>query len=583
MKKLLLLVVFALVLLSCARVGSPVGGDKDTIPPRFLGSNIDTPRVLVPQDFRELRLSFDEYITLKDVNKNLIIAPPITRIKKILPANLATREVIIQWEDTLQANTTYSFNFGNAIQDNNEGNPLPYFTYAFSTGEKIDDLYISGEVTDGFQIRPPSKPASIVIGLYQVKDTMDYRQKPYYITRADDDGYYELNYISPGEFRVIAFEDENGNSVYDPGKEKIAFRKEPVRVDSSVSGLNMKLYPSRKPLKYLEMKPMDGGVVMLFEGNPESVQVKSVSEKLKNYKVTHRPNSDSVKIWFNAAAQNIGVNSTENVRLSYDTGSRQDTVSLFYKHNEKTEMLIENRSGNLLPPKSPFRISSNFMIDRIQPEKWTLTLDSLTVEPFTAKISETNPYQILVEAYFQEGRKYQLTVPSKTVSSFYESTGTPMRFDFEADQLQNFGSVTFQLTNKPESKFWIQLLNSNEEVVYSRYTDQANVKFDIVKPDEYFVRILVDNNGNGLWEGADFQNEIFAEDAYIFYKKINARPLWEIVEPWDLTDPRKLDPQKPAAPAAQQNPTTTPRTTTPRNTSSPLQTTPQQRPQLQRR
>lgn len=582
MKKLLLLAVFSLILLSCARVGSPVGGDKDTIPPNFLGSNIDTPRVLVPQDFRELRLAFDEYITLKDVNKNLIISPPIRRIKKILPANLATREVIIQWEDTLQANTTYSFNFGNAIQDNNEGNPLPYFTYAFSTGEKIDDLYISGEITDGYQIRPPSKPASIVIGLYQVKDTMDYRQKPYYITRADDDGYYELNYISPGEFRVIAFEDENGNSVYDPGKEKVAFRKEPVKVDSSISGLNMKLFPSRKPLKYLEMKPMDGGVVMLFEGNPESVQVKSVSEKLKNYKVTHRPNSDSVKIWFNAAAQNIGVNATENVRLSYDTGSRQDTVSLFYKHNEKTEMLIENRGGNLLPPKSPFRISSNFMIDKIQPEKWTLTLDSLTVEPFTAKISETNPYQILVEANFQEGQKYRLTVPSKTVSSFYESTSKPMRFDFEADQLQNFGSITFQLANKPESKFWLQLLNSNEEVAYSKYTDQANVKFDIVKPEEYFVRILVDNNENGLWEGADFQKEIFAEDAYIFYKKISARPLWEIVEPWDLTDPRKLDPQKPAAPAAQQNPAT-PRTTTPRNTNQPLQTTPQQRPQLQRR
>src|SRR5690606_6043827 len=144
------------------------------------------------------------------------------------------------------------------------------------------------------------------------------------------------------------------------------------------------------------------------------------------------------------------------------------------------------------------------------------------------------------------------------------------------------GSITFQLANKPESKFWLQLLNSNEEVAYSKYTDQANVKFDIVKPEEYFVRILVDNNETGLWEGADFQKEIFAEDAYIVCKNISARPLGEIVEPWHLTEPRNLDPQRPATPAAQQHPAT-PRTTTPRNTDQPIQATPQQRPHLQKR
>ncbi len=557
MIKLFLLALSAVLLLSCARVGSPVGGDRDTIAPRIIGSSIDTPRVNVSRDLKELRIAFDEYITLKDVNKNLIISPPIRKIKRILPSNLATREIVIQWEDTLQANTTYSFNFGSSIQDHNEGNVLPYYNYAFSTGEKIDDLYISGEVTDAMQIRAASAKVSKVVGLYQEKDSMDYREKPYYITRVDDDGYYELNYLSPGSYRIVAFEDENANSVYDPGKEKVGFRKEPVVLGNSISGLPIQLYPSKKALRYVEMKEIPGGILMLFEGNPAKVEVLSVTEKLKDYKVTHRAKSDSVKIWFDPLKQNIGTDVTENMKFSYNADGKQDTVSVFYKRNDTNEMVISNENGSLLPPRSDFRITSNYIIDRIQPEKWTLTIDSLTATPFTARISETNPYQILVNANFTEGNKYQLTIPSKTVSSFYESTAKPYRFDFEADKIQNYGSFTVRLSNKPEAKYWLQLLDASEKVQYTTLTDASEVKFSIVKPGEYFVRILVDNNGNGHWDGADFQNQVFAEDAFVFYKKITVRPLWELVEDWDLKDTRKLDPQKPE--------TTTPAVTTPTN------------------
>ncbi|MGZ5263498.1 MAG: Ig-like domain-containing protein, partial [Kaistella sp.] len=202
MKKLGFLFILNLLLLSCARVGSPVGGAKDTIAPRVVNTNIDTSRVNVPRDIKELRIDFDEYITLKDINKQLIISPPLQRMTKILPSGMANKYLLIQWEDTLQANTTYNFNFGNAIVDNNEGNALQYYNFAFSTGEKIDDLYISGELTSliGDQDTKSSE-SNMVVGLYQEKDSMDYRQKPYYITKADPDGYFELNYLSPGNYR----------------------------------------------------------------------------------------------------------------------------------------------------------------------------------------------------------------------------------------------------------------------------------------------------------------------------------------------------------------------------------------------
>ncbi|NML58559.1 Ig-like domain-containing protein [Chryseobacterium cheonjiense] len=549
MKRLLVLFVIGFLLQSCARVGSPVGGPKDTLAPKFLGSNIDSARINVPRDIKELRLDFDEYVTLKDINKNLSISPPIKNITRIIPSSIANKFVLIQWKDTLQANTTYNFNFGNAISDNNENNILRYFNFAFSTGEKLDDLYISGEIKDALSLKKASEN-KFVVGLYPVKDTIDYKQKPYYITKVDDDGYYELNYLAPGKYRIIAFEDENGNSIYDPGKEKVGFQKEPVVVEKSISGLNVKLYPSKKPVKYLETKEVPGGVLMTFEGRPDSVRVQSQNEKLTDYKVTHAPKSDSVRIWFDAVKSNLGQTTVENVKFGYNAGVKKDTLynaSLFYRYNTKNAMDVNSdNGGGMLAPKENFKISSNYYINKLSTDKWIFRAagDSLNTLPFTARISETNPYQIIVNADFVSGKKYQLTVPKETVSSFYAKNYQSKRFDFEVDKVENYGSLTFKLENAPTSSYWIQLVDSSEKVLYQKYTKGNDVKFDILKPAEYIVRILVDNNENKYWDEADFQNDIFAEDSYIYYKTVIVRPLWDSNEKWDLKDTRVLDTSK---------------------------------------
>ncbi|WP_082498282.1 Ig-like domain-containing protein [Chryseobacterium sp. Leaf180] len=551
MKNFFLFIIFALLIQSCARVGSPIGGGKDTIAPRVTGFNIDTSRVNVPRDIKQLRIDFDEYITLKDINKNLNVSPPIENVTRILPSNIANKYLLIQWSDTLQANTTYNFNFGNAIQDNNENNPLRYYNFAFSTGPKLDDLYISGVVTDALLSKKESSGENkMVVGLYQIKDTMDYRKKPYYISKVDDDGYYELNYLSPGSYKILAFTDENGNSVFDPGKEKIAFQKDPLNVEKSVSGLNLSLYPSKKPFKKPELKEVPGGVLMLFQGNPEKVEVFSKSEKLKDFKVTHNPKSDSVRIWFDAVKSDIGQNSTENLKFGYQADAKKDSASLFYKYNTKNRMTLDNAGSNLLPPKTAFKLTSNYYVDKINTQDWILKIDSTTRQDFTAAISETNPYQVIIKSDFISGKKYQLTVPKTTVSSFYERNADSKRFDFEIDKIENYGNLTLNLTNAPTAKYWVQLLDNSDRVVYQQYTSGNAVKFDLLKPGEYIVRILVDNNGNKYWDEADFVNNIFAEDSYTFYKIAVIRPLWEAKEDWDLKDTRVLDLSKMTAPKA---------------------------------
>lgn len=543
MKRFFLLFILGFLVQSCARVGSPIGGTKDTLAPKFLSSNIDTTRVNVKRDIKELRIDFDEYITLKDINKNLIISPPIKSITRILPSNIANKTLIIQWSDTLQANTTYNFNFGNSIVDNNESNILRYFNFAFSTGEKLDDLYISGDVKDALAIKKQnSSENKLVVGLYQLKDTINYKQKPYYITKVDDDGYFELNYLSPGKYKIIAFNDENENSIYDPGKENIGFRKDSVNVEKSVSGLNIKLYPSKKAFKKPELKEIPGGILMAFEGNPNDVKVVSRNEKLQDFKVTHTPKSDSVRIWFDAVKSNVGQTVTENLKFAYEADGKKDSTSVFYKYNAKNAMDINSdNGGSLLPPKTDFKILSTYILDKINPEKWVLKSDSLTTQSFTAKISEKNLYQIVISSDFIVGKKYQLTIPKETVSSFYAKNLQSKRFDFEADKVENYGSLTFNLQNAPTANYWLQLLDSSEKIVYQKYTKGNSVKFDIVKPGEYIVKIMVDNNGNKHWDEADFVNQAFAEDAYIYYKMVVSRPLWETKEDWDLTDKRVFD------------------------------------------
>ncbi len=543
MKQFLLWLFSALVLVSCARVGSPVGGDKDTIPPKMVGSNIDTTRINVPRDLKELRIDFDEYITLKDINKNLIISPPI-KYTKIIPSSMGNKYLQIQWKDTLQANTTYNFNFGNSVVDLNESNPLPYFNFAFSTGDKIDDLYISGTISDalGSEKNSEGKERNLVIGLYQAKDSMDYRQKPYYITKADPDGYFELNYLTPGKYKIVGFDDENGNSIFDPGKEGIAFQKETIDLQNSISGLKLKTFASKKVVKYKEMAISTGGVLMTFEGNPDKVIVKAVGDKPSDYKVTHKAKSDSVKVWFDAGKENIGASVSENLKFSYDTGTKQDTVSVFYKKPAKEDMTVSNPFSNKLAPGSDFRFSSNYIINKIQPENWKLESDSIA-QNFTAKISESDSTQVIVKSDFVVGKKYKLTVPKNTVLSFYNRLSESVRFDFEAAKPEEFGSFTVNLINKPEHKFWIQLLNDKSEPVYQKYTNESLIKFINLKPASYKLRILVDNNENGFWDSSDFASETLSEDVYLYRKaggkdimtKVNIRPMWEINENWDLT------------------------------------------------
>src|SRR5574344_1886528 len=160
-----LLMLTILTVISCARQGSPTGGPKDETPPVFLKAAPDTLATNVDVNLQEATINFDEYIILKEYSKNVVVSPSFQIPPIVTPQALAKKNISIKFQEPLLPNTTYSFNFGDAVQDSNENNKLSNFQYVFSTGSFIDSLKVTGHVNSSYDFKLPEK---ILVGLYKV-------------------------------------------------------------------------------------------------------------------------------------------------------------------------------------------------------------------------------------------------------------------------------------------------------------------------------------------------------------------------------------------------------------------------------
>ena len=188
MKKIYLYLLGGVLLLlwvACARVGSPTGGEQDKIPPKVVRTI--PPNESVNFSGNRIRIYFDEFITLKDVRKQLIISPPLAYFPEITPSGNASKYINIKILDTLKPHTTYTLNFGRSIQDNNEGNPLSFYTYTFSTGNTIDSLTLKGNIKDALL---PKGDHFVNVMLYELgekfSDSIVYKQRPTYVVNTLD-------------------------------------------------------------------------------------------------------------------------------------------------------------------------------------------------------------------------------------------------------------------------------------------------------------------------------------------------------------------------------------------------------------
>jgi hypothetical protein len=215
--RILFLLLLAGFCWNCAQQGTPSGGPKDKDPPVVLGS--DPPNYSVRFEAKKILITFDEYIVLDNVNQELVISPPMEEKPEV---KLRKKTIIIQFEEALKENTTYTFNFGSAIKDLHEGNKLLNFEYVFSTGDVLDSLSVKGTLRYAKDLTVPHEPITIML-YNDLRDSVPLLDIPLYVGRSDDSGVFSVNNLRADVYKVFALKDGNYNFLFDLPTEEIAF------------------------------------------------------------------------------------------------------------------------------------------------------------------------------------------------------------------------------------------------------------------------------------------------------------------------------------------------------------------------
>ena len=289
-----------LLAVNCAKRGNPTGGAKDTTPPEVVRA--DPPNESVNFDKNKIRIYFNEYIVLKNVQKQLIISPPLKQLPEITPQGGASKFIDIKINDTLAPNTTYVFNFGQSITDNNEGNPYNFFSYVFSTGSYIDSLTVSGTIKDAINRKADD---FVSVMLYQIdstyNDSIIYKKPPTYITNTlDSTTAFTLTNLRAGTYMLAAMKDVANNYVFDQKTDKIAFKKEFIAVPSD-SIYEMTLF--KEIPNYRLAKPVQTSgnrIIFGYEGEADSINIALLSPTPQNFRsqILKDREKDSLYYWF---------------------------------------------------------------------------------------------------------------------------------------------------------------------------------------------------------------------------------------------------------------------------------------------
>ena len=529
---LLLTGVFSLN--SCARMGTPSGGERDTTPPKLIKANPDTLAVNVDPNIKQIEILFDEYVQIKEYNKNVVVSPPFERNPIVSPQILAEKFVKIKLQEPLQPNTTYNINFGDAIQDYNENNKLSNFSYVFSTGSFIDSLSIKGRVSSGFDFELPKKT---LVGLYKItedyNDSIILKSKPYYISRVNEKGEYDLKYLSEGKYKIVAFEDAVENSKFDLGKEKVAFRNEVIDLKENLN-IDLKLFtqkPDYRLVKY-EQKGY-GHIVFRTEGAKQPLEVILNDREFKTAYVDQHLKNDSVNYWFNPKKEEL---KGKSERLSFEIkhGEQTDKANVLYSTPIKDyELSFKTVNETKLAPINDFKILASAPVQSVDKSLINVFKDSIAI-PFDIKIDSINKQIVRFQFAKELGERFEINAYPNAFKDVFEMPNDTLVYQFKTGVREDFGNLKVRLNNLPEGSVFLQLLKKNQkyDVVDEKIGKGRLFDFTYLEPGEYYLRLLVDKNENGIWDSGNLMQQIQPEPVYIYPAKIIVRAMWDSDETW---------------------------------------------------
>jgi uncharacterized protein (DUF2141 family) len=524
-----ILFLFLLSFVDCAKKGTPSGGKKDSIPPVIVKSSPENYSISFTGN--EIKITFDEYIKLKDVQKELIVSPPLKYTPRITPLN-ASKTLKIKILDTLKENTTYLFNFGNSITDNNEGNVYEYFKYVFSTGTYIDSLKLSGKVQDA-QFISPEQPTSLL--LYEInelfKDSLVFSEKPTYITTSKDStSTFEFTNLKEGSYLLLALKEENNDYTFQQAKDKIGFVNSNITIPND-SSYTVTLFKEDLPYKIGRPKHLTKNHISFgFEGDSEGISLELVSDKPDGFdsRLFRDLKTDSLHYWFKPETT---LDSMVFVAKNY---SKVDTLNVRIKDLYRDTLRFNPLNAGILTAKDTFKIKANKPISTFDSEKLQIIdKDSVVI---AAMLSLDTIYNLAKVIFaIEEEQFYKIQLLPGAFTDFYNASNDTLRYAISTKPISDYGTLNMTLVNVPQTSIIVQLVNENYTVLQENYlTENEPVLFDYIVPGNYYVRIVYDENKNGKWDSGNFLERRAPEKIIYYPSKIEVNTIWSLNETFIL-------------------------------------------------
>ena len=565
----LLLLIAIFLLIRCANPVSPQGGPIDTQPPKVIGCEPLSNSILFGK--KNFRIDFNEFITLKNPVNEIYISPPL---REPLDTRLRGKSLVVQFDDTLAANTTYSITFGNAITDLTENNILKGFNYVFSTGLYIDSLSLQGTLVSAFD-HSPQKDVFIEIYIDNndtiTLDSLPFHLPPYYITKTDEKGQFVFNNLQNKKCKLFAIADQNSDLIFNQPSEKIAFLdslvepfyQEKVNSDTLANADSTKKTDSVKPvlpvyptcqLFLFEQTdsiqrlvksgfPVEGMALLIFRFPVEKLQITPLNfdSTAPWCMMEYSGKRDSVTLWITRQA-------TDSITLKVVAEKQSpDTIELaFIKPEKKTKKEKADQADQLqiTQPAKGFGFNQlknqliltwSYPLSRGDFNRVRLIEDKDTLQP-SIEYADSLHRRIRVNHLWKEEKNYNLIFPDST---FYGLTGISqdtLIFNFRTKAEKDFGNLILTV-NLPafEGNYLVQLMNEKETVIYEQQTvsKPETIRFDFMPPGKYKIKAIKDRNLNGRWDSGNYKRMIQPEEVIYLPKVVEIRANWDVEETWN--------------------------------------------------
>jgi hypothetical protein len=542
----LIIVGLLLLLVGCATPGAPTGGPIDRTAPQVV--KYQPEKLSRNVEDKIIRIYFDEWVEVKDVQRQVIISPPVDPMPDIIARK---DELTIRFKSDLKPNTTYSIFFGDAIKDMKEGNAASNIQYVFSTGPEIDSLEISGKVVipDGEKL-----PENSFVMLYESEDdSIVSKEKPLYAVKLKDtETTFKINYLPAKTFKLVALSDNNRNFLYDLPTEWIGAYPEMLQVDSNISGLEVPLsLPEEEFFKIKEYNTaLVNGVLNLTFNKPynpflDTISIETVHLTILSKKESYFSGDRSI-FYIGSDSNSVSCVVRKNgvlidsIKVRKDSkGLQNGILSTIPQASGKNSILSLNKKGAI-------SFQSSLPYDTIRAEFFSI-VDSLGERAsFEIKLlkgewkfellpdlTETMTYELLVAdsaIKFINGTYSGRLELGINVLPPMEGSALKAKVLLPADE----GYYVFSFKTAQGKILYEQLLESDSTLLFEQIG---------LKPGDYFMEVLEDLNRSGTWNGSSY------------WQKRSPERVWRsekitLKENWDQELEFKVDFSKPVFPLA---------------------------------